>query len=387
MGALGHWTVVVVRLSVWLPARAECDIYLERLLGIGSSVTLEGMYMKTMKLFGILALLCLALSGCKAEETAIPVATESNSRTIVITCAGDCTLGTDVAFGGITLPVELRNQDGDMGYFFRNVQPYFSTDDLTVVNLEGTLTDRGVRQDKTFAFRGDPSYVEILKQGSVEAVTLANNHSLDYGEVSMTDTKSHLDAVGIHWVEGLHTKVLDVSGIRIGLIGLNGLSSAAANQLPQAITQVEQESAQIIMIQIHWGIEGKYQPSQTQRDLAYRAIDLGADLVIGHHPHVVQGLEEYKGKMIAYSLGNFCFGGNQNPRDKDSMMYRQTFTVKDGEVVDWTNYQVIPCSISSVTGRNNYQPTPAVGGEKKRISEKIQKISTVKVKFLGEIIP
>ncbi len=343
--------------------------------------------MKNCKLFGILALLCLALSACAAEEPSAPVATETDFGTIVITCAGDCTLGTDAAFGGVTLPVELDEQGGDMGYFLRNVRAYFASDDLTVVNLEGALTDRGNRQDKTYAFRGDPSYVQILTEGSVEAVTLANNHSRDYGEISMTDTQKHLDDAGIHWVEGLHTKVLDVSGVKVGLIGINGLNSAATNQLSKAMEQVKAEQADIIMLQVHWGIESEYRPTQMQRDLAHQAIDLGADMVIGHHPHVLQGLEEYKGRMIVYSLGNFCFGGNQNPRDKDTMLYRQTFTMRDGEIVDWTNYQVIPCLITSTPERNNYQPTPASGEEKKRISEKIQELSFTKVKFLGEIIP
>lgn len=343
--------------------------------------------MKKSKVFALSALLCLVLSACTAEEPAYPAWSETESKTIVITCAGDCTLGTDAAFGGITLPAELNQQGGDMGYFFRNVRPFFAADDLTIVNLEGTLTDRGVREDKTYAFRGDPSYVGILTEGSVEAVTLANNHSRDYGEVSLTDTQRHLEEAGIHWVEGLHTKVIDVSGIRVGLVGLNGLSGTAASQLPKAIEQVNREDARIIVVQVHWGIEGEYKPTQMQQDLAHQAIDLGADLVIGHHPHVLQGLEEYKGRMIAYSLGNFCFGGNQNPKDKDSMLYRQTFTLKDGEIADWTNYQVIPCSITSVPERNNYQPTPAAGEEKRRIADKIQEISMTKVKFLGEIVP
>ncbi|MGN1162085.1 MAG: CapA family protein, partial [Candidatus Fimenecus sp.] len=101
----------------------------------------------------------------------------------------------------------------------------------------------------------------------------------------------------------------------------------------------------------------------------------GADLVIGHHPHVLQGVESYKGKMIAYSLGNFCFGGNQNPRDKDTMIFRQTFTVTGSGVASDENYEIIPCSISSTSGRNNYQPTPAEGSEKQRIIDKIQKFS------------
>lgn len=340
----------------------------------------------------ILALLvALMLGGCGAGET--PASGEKIGRTasvqksVTITCAGDCTLGTDAVFGGVTLPVEAQNQGNDYGYFLRKVKPYFENDDLTIVNLEGTLTERGSREDKTFAFRGKPEYTKILTEGSVESVTLANNHSRDYGDVSFEDTKKYLDDAGIVWFENLNTRVVEENGIKIGLVGLYALNGTAEGNLPKAMEQVKADGAEIIIVQIHWGIEGENYPTAEQISLAHAAIDSGADLVIGHHPHVLQGLERYKGKMIAYSLGNFCFGGNQNPRDKDTMIFRQTFTIKDGNV-DSSDYMVIPCSISSVSGRNNYQPTPAEGSEKERIAQKIQKFSNelggLKVRFEGE---
>ncbi len=343
----------------------------------------------------ILALLvAMILGGCRAGSEA-PVSGEkiekptSVQRSITITCAGDCTLGTDAAFGGITLPVEASNQGGDYGYFLRKVKPYFENDDLTIVNLEGTLTDRGSREEKTFAFRGNPEYTKILTSGSVEAVTLANNHSRDYGEVSFEDTKKYLDEAQIVWFENLNTRVVDVKGVKVGLVGLYALNGTAEGNLPKAMEQVKADGAEVIVVQIHWGIEGENYPTAEQVSLAHSAIDSGADLVIGHHPHVLQGVERYKGKMIAYSLGNFCFGGNQNPRDKDTMIFRQTFAIKDGEV-DCSDYMVIPCSISSVSGRNNYQPTPAEGSEKERIAQKIQRFSnelgSLKVRFEGDEI-
>ena len=316
--------------------------------------------------------------GCgKSEQTSGRVDEKSSRQetSITFSCAGDCTLGTDAAFSGGTFTDEVQNQNGDYGYFLKNVKKYFSNDDLTIVNFEGTLTDRGSRQDKTFAFRGSPEYTKILTEGSVEAVTLANNHSRDYGDMSMEDTKKYLDEAGIVWFENLNTKVIDVKGVKVGLIGLYDLNDSAEGNLPKAMQQVKDEGAEVVIVQIHWGIEGDNYPQEKQISLAHKAIDEGADLVIGHHPHVLQGMETYKGRMIAYSLGNFCFGGNQNPRDKDTMIYRQTFTVKNGKVTDYTNYAVIPCSISSASSRNNYQPTPAEESEKQRIAEKIQKFS------------
>jgi len=98
--------------------------------------------------------------------------------------------------------------------------------------------------------------------------------------------------------------------------------------------------------------------------------------VVGHHPHVLQGIEKYNGKYIVYSLANFCFGGNSNPSDKDTMIFQQTFTIQNQEVEKDDNIQIIPCSVSSESGYNNYQPTPAEGEEKDRIQEKIDQLSS-----------
>ncbi len=315
------------------------------------------------------------------EDDFLPTASEAPVKTVVVSAAGDCTLGTDVNFGGITFPVEAENRGFNYGYFLSNVKPIFDEDDLTIVNFEGTLTERGSRADKTFAFRGKPEYTKVLTEGGVEAVTLANNHSSDYGEISNLDTKKYLDDAGIVWFENLNTGVVDINGVKVGLIGLYALNGSADDNLPVAMEQVKDDGAELILVEVHWGIEGENYPAESQKNLAYNAIDLGADLVIGHHPHVLQGVEKYKGKYIAYSLGNFCFGGNQNPSDKDSMIFRQTFTIENGEVKTDDNYEIIPCSISSVSSRNNYQPTPLGGDELNRVEEKIRRFSAE----LGEI--
>lgn len=349
---------------------------------------------KNLALGLVLSAVAITSFGCGDAEQTSGEPTQSGAKTqnaqeqkITISCAGDCTLGTDAAFGGVTFPVEVQNQGGDYSYFLKNVQKYFANDDLTIVNFEGTLTERGTREDKTFAFRGKPEYTKVLTEGSVEAVTLANNHSRDYGDVSMEDTKKYLDEAGIAWFENLNIRVMDVKGVKVGLVGLYALNGSAEGNLPKAMEQVKNGGAEVIIVQIHWGVEGDNYPQDSQISLAHKAIDSGADLVIGHHPHVLQGMECYKGRMIAYSMGNFCFGGNQNPRDKDTMIYRQTFTVKDGKVTDYNDYSVVPCSLSSTSSRNNYQPTPAEGSEKQRIADKIQKFSdklgNINVKFEG----
>ena len=132
------------------------------------------------------------------------------------------------------------------------------------------------------------------------------------------------------------------------------------------------------MVIFHWGNETETVPDSNQTTLGRMAIDLGADLVCGHHPHVLQGIETYKGKNIVYSLGNFCFGGNSSPSDMDTMIYQQTFTIDADGVKNDNVTNIIPCSISSAAydGYNNYQPTPAEGDEATRILEKINERSS-----------
>ncbi len=131
----------------------------------------------------------------------------------------------------------------------------------------------------------------------------------------------------------------------------------------------------MVLASCHWGIEREYYPEDYQKSLGRKCIDWGADLVIGHHPHVLQGVEEYEGKFILYSLGNFCFGANRNPEDKDCMIFQQTFTFVEGERREDRDIRVIPCSVSSVSTRNDYKPTPAQGQEAGRILERINEYS------------
>ena len=149
-------------------------------------------------------------------------------------------------------------------------------------------------------------------------------------------------------------------------------------QLKDNIAKVQADGAQLIVVIFHWGNETETVPDSNQTTLGRMAIDLGADLVCGHHPHVLQGIETYKGKNIVYSLGNFCFGGNSSPSDMDTMIYQQTFTIDADGVKNDNVTNIIPCSISSAAydGYNNYQPTPAEGDEATRILEKINERSS-----------
>ncbi len=311
----------------------------------------------------------LTIEQQEAEKEEPPVS-------ITISAAGDCTLGTDENFDQSRSLNAYYDENGP-AYFLQSVKPVFEADDLTIVNMEGTLTESTSRMDKTFAFKGPADYTKILTEGSVEAANLANNHSRDYGEQSYTDTIAALDAAGIVNFGYDRTAVMDVNGVKVGLVGTYELAEGMGceEEMIANIKAVEDQGAQIVIVSFHWGIERENYPDETQVSLAHSAIDHGADLVLGHHPHVLQGIEVYNGKNIVYSLGNFCFGGNSNPSDKDTMIFQQTFTVQNGELVEDNVTNVIPCSLSSESGRNTYQPTPLEGEEKDRVMAKIEEFS------------
>lgn len=296
---------------------------------------------------------------------------------LTLSVVGDCTLGTDEYFDYDTsLNAYYENYGAD--YFMANVKSIFSKDDLTIANFEGTLTESTEREDKQFAFKAPASYANILTAGSVEAVNTANNHSHDYGEESFNDTLKALDTANILHFGYDETAVTEVKGVKVGLVGIYELNDhlGREEQLKQNIAKVKQDGAQLIVVIFHWGNEKEEVPDENQKTLGHLAIDEGADLVCGHHPHVLQGIEEYKGKNIVYSLGNFCFGGNAYPSDMDTMIFQQTFTIDQNGVKDDNVTNIIPCSISSDSDYNNYQPTPAEGEEATRIMQKIQKRSS-----------
>lgn len=314
-----------------------------------------------------------------SQNTDSSNATVSSPVSLTLSVVGDCTLGTDETFDYDTsLNVYYENYGAD--YFLQNVKDIFSTDDLTIANFEGTLTDSDEREDKTFAFKAPASYASILTGGSVEAVNTANNHSHDYGDQSFDDTLAALDDAGIVHFGYDETAVMDVKGIKVGLVGIYELYDhlEREQQLKDNIAKVKADGAQLIVVIFHWGNETETVPDSNQTTLGRIAIDEGADLVCGHHPHVLQGIETYKGRNIVYSLGNFCFGGNSSPSDMDTMIYQQTFTIDADGVKKDNVTNIIPCSISSAAydGYNNYQPTPAEGDEATRILGKINERSS-----------
>ena len=318
-----------------------------------------------------------------AEEPSMEESTASEEEgshivTITISAAGDVTLGTHHQQDYWYSFRQAYDEAEDESYFFANVYDIFSSDDMTLVNLEGPLTlAEEAREGQVYSIKGDPRYADILTAGSVEAVSLGNNHMMDYLEQGRNDTVQAVEEAGIVYASEKTVGIYEVKGIHIGMISVNEVSQGylVEDTIQKGIAELQEQGADLILVSCHWGVEREYCPEDYQKILGEKCIDWGADLVIGHHPHVLQGIDEYKGKYIIYSLGNFCFGANRNPPDKDSMIFQQTFTFIDGEKQEDQEIRVIPCSVSSVPERNNFQPTPSEGDEKARILGRINEFS------------
>lgn len=296
--------------------------------------------------------------------------------TIKISAAGDFTIGTDESFGYDGTFVHEADKSG-LSHFVGGLNDIFKNDDLTTVNLETTLTTATKKAAKKFRFKGDPSYVQILTLAGIESVNLANNHIRDYLQQGYEDTITTLKNANIGYFGYDNKYLTTVKDVKVGALGYEGWNDTTEirNQVSQDIKELRDQGAQIVLVHFHWGIEREYVPTESQKSLARYTVDSGADLVLGHHPHVVQGIEEYNGKFIVYSLGNFMFGGNRNPSDKDTYVFQQTFHLENGKLTDQKEINVVPFSISSVSSRNDYRPTMLQGAERDRVKQKIIDVS------------
>ncbi|WMJ80810.1 CapA family protein [Clostridium sp. MB40-C1] len=301
---------------------------------------------------------------------------QNTNASILLTSVGDCTLGRDdkYSYEG-SLPHILKKNNNDYSYIFKNVYDIFKNDDITTANLEGTFTDSTQKATKSFNFKAPSEYANILTKGSIEGVNLSNNHIYDYLEKGFEDTKKALKDANIPFFGEGNVWKTEIKGIKLAFLGYRGFYSSATflNKVSQDIKSLKKDNYTVI-INFHWGQEGSYYPVESQKKIAHHAIDNGADLVIGHHPHVVQGIEKYKDKIICYSLGNFAFGGNKNPSDKNTIIVQTKFNFSNNHLSSY-DFKIIPCSISSVDYTNDYCPTPLKNDKRNSLLKKLNKIS------------
>ncbi len=304
-----------------------------------------------------------------AEEVPdIPVATEEpvietlpdGSVEITISAVGDITIGGDVRKRNNIFENELRKQGGDLSFVMRNVRDLLSQDDLTIGNFESTLTTAPVyKTNNQFVFSAPPEYVEILKDGSFEAVSFENNHTMDHGEQGHKETTDTLTEAGIVWSTAEQMGEFEVKGVKIAMLSywhLRERMERMYTEVPAKIAEIR-PAYDLIIVSYHWGEELDYYPNKNQQKMGKLTIDAGADLVLGHHSHRINPIEEYNGKYIVYSLGNFSFSGNNKPSDMSTFIFQIRFRIKDGEVLS-SAFRIIPARISSKRDYNDFAPTP-----------------------------
>ena len=321
----------------------------------------------------------------------------AENGTVQITAAGDLCLEED----GYVL--DYYDTVNDLSKCIsKTILDQTNAADIFFLNHEYCISDRGTPlEDKYYVFRAKPERMKLLEQMGTDIVSIANNHIYDYGADAMDDTIDLLDQAKITHVgggtnldEAKQPTYYIINGIKIGFVAASEgeqykftpeatdsttgiLASYDTTEYNQVIADASKECDYLIAY-VHWGTEDEDMYNSTQTEHGKEFLKSGADIVIGGHPHVLQGIETYKGRNIVYSLGNFCFGGNSSPSDMDTMIYQQTFTIDADGIKKDNVTNIIPCSISSAAydGYNNYQPTPAEGDEATRILGKINERSS-----------
>ena len=288
------------------------------------------------------------------------------SSILTITCTGDFTIGGDSRKRKNIFEDELDAAGGDINFTMQNMRNIFLEDDMTLVNFEGTLTEStyvpASKKENQFLFSAPPAYVSMLSDNGIEAVSLENNHVLDHGEEVYEETQRHLEDAGIVWSNSEHMGVFEVKGIQIAMLSYLCIDryDKLWDKVPADIADAKKRYP-LVIVSFHWGNELDYSPTNNQIRMGRLAVDAGADLVVGHHSHRLNPIEEYNGVYICYSLGNFCFSGNSKPSDMSSFVFQIRFRVKDG-VCTSRGFRIIPIRISSRTSRNDFVPTPYTTG-------------------------
>jgi hypothetical protein len=286
------------------------------------------------------------------KPTATPTPTPE-AKYYTISFIGDCTLASSQYNNDFE-----AKMNGDYSYPFKNTVKYFKDDDLTVANLECTFSDKKMTSDGTFYFLAPSSYAQILVDGGVDFVTTANNHRHDFAEAGITDTEAALDAVKVPHAGEDETCICDMDGVKVGMYCLfNGLVPTAA-KVKSGVESLKSQGAEYIICCLHWGVEGSYKVTSDQETAAHAAIDAGANVVYGSHPHVLQRIEKYNGGVIMYSMGNWSFGGNTAPRDRDTAIVQVKVKVDPDGKISTDGYTAIPCCLSSTASVNDYCPKP-----------------------------
>ena len=291
-------------------------------------------------------------------------------KTVSLAAVGDCIVGDGYGFDRSTGILGYVDRGRPFSYFFEKVKYVFDEADVSVANCENVFTDSDDRIAKPpqnngeFWFKAPPEYAKIFAEGSIDVVNITNNHTMDYKEKGLADTKAALTAAGVGYFGDEEIYYFETKGVTLAFIGLNelgpieeGTDPVEFRKLLAELLAIAEKKSDLQIVTFHWGVERSNRYAEAQRELAEYAIDRGADLILGHHPHVLQPVGEYKGVPIAYSLGNFVYGGNRRNFFTDTMILRVEFELDGmtGELRSVSSEEM-PCYVSGNLQQNNFQP-------------------------------
>ena len=293
---------------------------------------------------------------------------------VVLTFGGDCILASDRGESGESDSFEQTVLQKGMDWPFSGIKDLFSQDDLTLINLECVLhpSEEGFTR-RQHNFRGDPAYAAMLRRASVEVVNVANNHFVDYGYRGKQSTYLALEAAGVAYAGYENLYVREVNGFLIGFGGIRETIWLGNKKIMDTdIAELKAQGCDLIIYSLHFGIEYEEKHNELQTEMAQRAIDLGADIVVGTHPHVVQGIEQYQGGLILYSLGNLVFGGNRSLTVFDGLLVRVRVPFFSGGVRGDMEVELIPVATTGAIPANDFRPILLEGARKQEVIQLIQ---------------
>lgn len=313
-----------------------------------------------------------------ALMSAPPQAAPADTAAITILAVGDVMMGA-------SMEPSIREHGPDNP--FAAAAPAISRADIAICNLEAPFGTKGKPFKKRFTFLVPPSYAGALKRAGFDVVAMANNHMMDYGADPLAETIKLLDSLGIaHSGAGMNLSearrpaVVERNGLRVAFLSYSkvypaefwattrrgGTAPGESSHVREDVAAAKKK-ADLVVVSFHWGAELMDTPKQYQRDLARLSIDSGADLVLGHHPHILQGMEIYKGKLIAYSLGNFAFGSRSRKCTESVMLEVRLAKTGAGEA------RIIPVCVDNL--KTGFQPSIASGEAGRAILENLRRIS------------
>ncbi len=316
-----------------------------------------------------------------AAPTPIPTRVPSSEGEVLLSFVGDCSIGDSEQF--VTYAESYHSTVDEKGYdwVFSLVKEYLAADDLTIANLESVLTTKLAHTDKMYNLKAAPDHVNILTAGSIEVVNTVNNHCMDFYRSGYVDMLEHLDNAGVDHFGSVYTNqpdgfdelaVQEIDGIRIGFMGFSYPQESDKKKIANRVRILKDEQGcDLVVVSLHWGRETQNKPESGQVAFAKAAIDAGADVIYGHHPHVIQPINFYKGKPILYSTGNFTFG-TMSQVDPATGIFQLAYEKVGGEVF-LKRLQVIPCQTQ---GDPDYRPRVLIDPSERRAVFKKLRMTT-----------